>query len=125
MLADYPTSFRGYQTEDWKCKLSVERADVNRSPRCFRLGTPLDLLLMLVQKARERAHGRRWIALEVEDRHGPPQMMADDHQLPHRISTNPFSYGPGRHERNTIVGGVLAMAAGFINLLRRPPDEVG
>ena len=24
-----------------------------------------------------------------------------------------------------IVGGVLAMAAGFINLLRRPPDEVG
>jgi len=24
MLADYPTSFRGYQTEDWKCKLSVE-----------------------------------------------------------------------------------------------------
>jgi len=24
-----------------------------------------------------------------------------------------------------IVGGILAMAAGFINLLRRPPDEVG
>ena len=24
-----------------------------------------------------------------------------------------------------IVGGVLAMAAGFINLLRQPPDEVG
>ena len=24
-----------------------------------------------------------------------------------------------------IVGGVLAMAAGFVNLLRQPPDEVG